>query len=334
MTSETASAVAEPSDEHLERLAEDFAKRVTVRDVDEKKRKTMDDNGGVLKGTCKCGACSFHFYISQVLPAGHAGLLDMVNCHCERCRRAHAAAFATYVTVRTSGLRNLRGKEVVRVRTDTCGGIHGEVFRAFCGSCFSSLATFPKVGREVHISAGCLDVGSMHVENFVSWCRDKAAPYLDFVPSKRQRQKARQSGAGQTRVTGGCACGNCSYVLLKLPEEMQHCYCGQCRLLSGAAFQTWMPVEEGLSWTRKETRKLVRTTEHARRHVCTSCGVFMTIVYDEDEGVWPLAGSLDDCYTKQDLFARTTEVSHICVKYKQSWWKLPDDGLERVKDAS
>lgn len=26
----------------------------------------------------------------------------------------------------------------------------------------------------------------------------------------------------------------------------------------------------------------VRTTNHAKRHVCTNCGVFMTIVYDED----------------------------------------------------
>ena len=32
----------------------------------------------------------------------------------------------------------------------------------------------------------------------------------------------------------------------RFPEEMQHCYCGSCRKLSGAAWQSWMPIQEGL----------------------------------------------------------------------------------------
>eukprot|EP00439_Symbiodinium_sp_Y106_P027928 s5789_g3.t1 len=50
--------------------------------------------------------------------------------------------------------------------------------------------------------------------------------------------------------------------------------------------------------------------------------------------VWPLAGALDDCYTKDDLCLRVSDVSHICVKYKQPWWTLPNDGLQRIKGAS
>ena len=32
----------------------------------------------------------------------------------------------------------------------------------------------------------------------------------------------------------------------RFPEEMQHCYCGSCRKLSGAAWQSWMPIQERL----------------------------------------------------------------------------------------
>eukprot|EP00930_Biecheleria_cincta_P006362 TRINITY_DN107362_c0_g1_i1.p1 TRINITY_DN107362_c0_g1~~TRINITY_DN107362_c0_g1_i1.p1 ORF type:complete len:343 (+),score=44.61 TRINITY_DN107362_c0_g1_i1:31-1029(+) len=326
--------VVESGDESMDRLAEDFAKRVSVHDDGDECGGNND--GATIAGVCRCGACKFHFSLSQVLSRGFAGVFGLVNCYCQRCRRAHAAAFATYATVKTAGLRDLMGQERVRVRTDSCGGITGEVLRAFCGKCFSSMATLPKVGKVVHISAGCLEVDSMPtVENFTPWCREEASPYLDFVPSKKQSKKARQDGFGKSTVTGSCSCGNCRYRLRRLPEEMQHCYCGNCRQLSGSAYQTWMPVEE-IKWTSKQTLRLVRTTSHARRHVCTNCGVFLSIVYDEDkDAVWPLAGSLDDgCYTKQDLYARTTDVSHICVKYKQPWWKLPDDGLQRCKDAS
>ena len=35
--------------------------------------------------------------------------------------------------------------------------------------------------------------------------------------------------------------------LVRFPEEMQHCYCSSCRKLSGAAWQTWMPIEDSNS---------------------------------------------------------------------------------------
>ena len=71
--------------------------------------------------------------------------------------------------------------------------------------------------------------------------------------------------------------------------------------------------------------------------------------------VWPLAGVIDDSsYTKEDLCLQVSDVSHICdpwlnnhlgfgsgsrplgrlqaeVKFKQSWWVLPNDGMPRIK---
>ena len=48
-----------------------------------------------------------------------------------------------------------------------------------------------------------------------------------------------------------------------------------------------------------------------------------------------MAGVLDDgSYTKEDLCLRVSDVSHICVKYKQPWWSLPSDGMPRIKGAA
>eukprot|EP00933_Yihiella_yeosuensis_P017540 TRINITY_DN14622_c0_g1_i1.p1 TRINITY_DN14622_c0_g1~~TRINITY_DN14622_c0_g1_i1.p1 ORF type:complete len:194 (-),score=30.46 TRINITY_DN14622_c0_g1_i1:202-783(-) len=191
----------------------------------------------------------------------------------------------------------------------------------------------PRSGTEVYVTAGCLKTDTLpEVSAFAPRCLESAPAYLDFVPPKKKKNKGKASG----KVTGGCACGSCRWEIKRLPEEMQHCYCGSCRILSGAAWQTWMAVEDGhFSWTKKDGLKLVRTTSHARRHVCTNCCVFLTIVYDEDGAIWPLAGSLDDdSYTSSDLEARVSDVSHICVKFKQDWWTLPKDGLKRIKEAS
>ncbi|CAE8641585.1 unnamed protein product, partial [Polarella glacialis] len=198
-------------------------------------------------------------------------------------------------TVPTAAVERLKGADAVKVRGDRCSGLDAEVLRAFCGKCYSALATFPRTGDFVQVTAGCLEAETLpEVSEFVSRCPESAPPFLGFIPEKKKKKASRSGGA---QVTGGCSCGSCRYAIRKLPEEFQHCYCGQCRRLSGAAWQTWMPVEDGhFSWTKKDGLKLVRTTTHARRHVCTHCGVFLTIVYDEDGATWPLAGSLDDAW--------------------------------------
>ncbi|CAE6915108.1 unnamed protein product [Symbiodinium sp. CCMP2592] len=335
------------ADEDVSRLADDFAAKVTLhaRKVEDTDSEAVEDEemaaveGSMITGSCKCGGCRFQFPARKVQPNGPSGRLDMANCHCSLCRRAHAAAFASYVTVPTAAVERLKGGDLVHARRDRCKHLNADVLRIFCSKCFSSLAMLPKVGKEVHVCAGSLEVENLPpVHSFLPWHKEEAPPFLGFVPAtKKEKQKAKQAVAarGELKVQGGCSCGSCRFVLTRFPEEFQHCYCSSCRKLSGAAWQTWMPTEEGqLKWTSKVGLKKVRTTSHARRHVCTKCGVFLTIVYDEDDAVWPLAGALDDCYTKEDLCLRVSDVSHICVKYKQPWWTLPNDGLQRIKGAS
>lgn len=308
-------------------LARDFKDKVSL---DEK----------FIKARCHCGACSFKFFPSDLTRLeGHCG--SMINCYCASCRRAHGAAFATYVPVHTSSIVISKGIDAIRTRLDRCGGADAdpaEVRRIFCGECFSGIATLPLMSKSVYISAGALVDSTLppalSKPTFMSFCAEEAPVYNGYVPAKKRSPGKKK--APPVKVTGGCACGACRFSLKQMFSEMQHCYCRACRRMSGAAWQTWLAVKLGdLVWAKQDSLRLVRTTSHARRHVCTQCGVYLTIVYDEDSTVWPLAGNLDDgCYTISHMQATTTDVSHICVKFKQSWWELPKDGAPRIRDAS
>eukprot|EP00928_Gymnodinium_smaydae_P023834 TRINITY_DN19506_c0_g1_i1.p1 TRINITY_DN19506_c0_g1~~TRINITY_DN19506_c0_g1_i1.p1 ORF type:complete len:374 (-),score=85.16 TRINITY_DN19506_c0_g1_i1:263-1384(-) len=340
----SATATGLQGDADVDRLSLQFAASVAIPDSDDEADAIgeEEEEEEPIAGGCRCGACRFEVPESAVLSrrrSAEADLeLEMINCHCGRCRSAHAAAFATFVEVRTADVRVLEGRDVVSVRADACDFLGNEVLRVHCSSCFSALATFARHGDSVLLTAGCLDVDSLpEVSGFVPRCKESAPAYLGYVPKKASKKQREANAAAKVgRATGGCSCGGCRYELKHFPEEFQHCYCEACRRLSGAAWQTWMPTEDGdVVWTKRDSLKLVRTTKHGRRHVCTACGVFLTIVYDEDGAIWPLAGTIDDkCFSAEHLQARVTDVSHICVKWKQPWWTLPSDGLKRVKGAS
>ena len=159
-------------------------------------------------------------------------------------------------------------------------------------------------------------------------------------------------------ITGGCSCGTYRYQV-KYPSfkaastELQHCYCQLCRRLSGGPFQTWMPVRRRMfRWMPPDNDSsatqatsssheppLHRYTSHGRRHVCDHCGGVLTILYDADgeEVIWPAAGGLDDSSlpkTKEEMSQHLYGVCHICCRFRQAWYALPNDGNSRVQDAS
>eukprot|EP00747_Dinoflagellata_sp_TGD_P188859 gnl/TRDRNA2_/TRDRNA2_48436_c0_seq1.p1 gnl/TRDRNA2_/TRDRNA2_48436_c0~~gnl/TRDRNA2_/TRDRNA2_48436_c0_seq1.p1 ORF type:complete len:394 (-),score=70.60 gnl/TRDRNA2_/TRDRNA2_48436_c0_seq1:278-1459(-) len=292
---------------------------------------TSKEIGEPIIGRCVCGTCQFAFPLKKI--ASRA----MVNCHCSSCRRAHSSAFATYVAVVTVGVE-YRGANKIRARVDRCEGTNTEVNRFFCGTCYSTLAMLPSSGDVVFVTAGPLldstlpDV--LKCPEMVSWCIQAAPLYLDFVPDSKAK-KALQPVA-KAPISGGCACGGCRYELRSFPEELQHCYCKECRRRSGAAWQTWMAIDDGdLTWVRKKGLKLLRSTSHAKRHVCKKCGVFLTLVHDADGSIWPCAGTLDDgSYDLASMRERVTAVEHICVKWKQPWWEIPKDGLPQIQESS
>ena len=155
-----------------------------------------------------------------------------------------------------------------------------------------------------------------------------------------------ESGGPPYTVTGSCSCHTYRYEISypsvnAASTELQHCYCQLCRRLSGGPFQTWMPVSrEYFHWLSPAGEPPIRRyTDHGRRHVCDSCGGVLTIVYDSDGGevIWPAAGGLDDSSlpsTKEEMSKHLYGVCHICCRYRQPWYALPNDGYAHISEAS
>ena len=97
-----------------------------------------------VQGGCLCGAVRFE---------ARAPSRFCAHCHCGTCRRAHGAAFVTWLGLPTSGLTMLAGGDVLtRYRTET------EATRSFCGRCGSTVFyEGPRWPGEVHVAMGCLD---------------------------------------------------------------------------------------------------------------------------------------------------------------------------------
>eukprot|EP00977_Amphora_coffeiformis_P023884 scaffold14663_cov167-Amphora_coffeaeformis.AAC.1 len=172
----------------------------------------------------------------------------------------------------------------------------------------------------------------------------------------RGKERFQFQGTPTHRVSGSCACGTYRYQInypsiKSATTELQHCYCQLCRRLSGGPFQTWMPASrEYFTWLPRNGSgdptsspphepPLHRYTDHGRRHICENCGGVLTIVYDADgdDVVWPAAGGIDDSclpQTKEEMSKYLYSVCHICCRYRQSWYALPNDGNSRISEAS
>ena len=98
----------------------------------------------MIRGSCLCGGVKFE--LSR--PPS-----SMASCHCSMCRKAHGAAFATYVQVDRNALSFKSGAELVR-RYHSSPPIH----RSFCSTCGSNL-TFEYEGMPdtFWLCAGSLD---------------------------------------------------------------------------------------------------------------------------------------------------------------------------------
>ena len=100
----------------------------------------------MVTGSCLCGEIKFHI----------TGQLNPIQiCHCQQCRKAQGGPLATNISVYTSNLRFVKGKEYLQeFESLTRKGKH-RVFCRCCGSpIFSRLKTTPSV---VRVRAGLLD---------------------------------------------------------------------------------------------------------------------------------------------------------------------------------
>jgi len=97
----------------------------------------------MLRGSCLCSGVRYEI-------AGPVA--DMTNCYCGMCRKAHGAAFATYVTAHGGDFRYTRGEDLVLAYRSSPG-----LDRVFCRVCGSSLAVVEPSTGKVFVAAGTLD---------------------------------------------------------------------------------------------------------------------------------------------------------------------------------
>jgi hypothetical protein len=296
----------------------------------------------------------------------------MIDCHCRSCRRYHAAALVSYLMVPASHVtvtdtqQSLNDAPSIATYRDICMEV-GIVERLYCQHCCTKMATRPKAGAryldQILVNWGSIQDSSIP-KNMGSLFRQQHQQQSTTSPSRVQRTQWQlddravweQATPAETTpsendsvphlFSGGCACGAARYRFTvphddstTLPQtELQHCYCRLCRRLSGSPFQTWMPVTTA-DWTwLGPPAPLVRTTPHGQRHMCRQCGSVVTIVYDEQpDCTWPAVGSVDATSWPASTDAMNRHlyrVCHICCRYKPVWYPLPEDGMERIPEAS
>ena len=120
------------------------------------------------RGRCLCGAVQYEVR-GVIGPIG--------NCHCETCRLAHAAAFATTARVARDDFHWTAGDDAKRAFESSPGKK-----RFFCSKCGSHLVAAWDHENHVVLRIGSLidDPGSKPVVNI--WTEEKA-PWFELDPA-------------------------------------------------------------------------------------------------------------------------------------------------------
>jgi len=279
-----------------------------------------------VRGSCLCGAVSWD--------AGRPFEL-MSHCHCSRCRKAHATAFATYVLAPAPGFR-LHGREHVRSFQSS-----PTLSRPFCSRCGSVVPDAAEWEGRVMMPAGVLDddpgvrpLAHIFVGSKAPWWQIRDAvpqweafpPGIDVPPVADRRPVDPPSGAPR----GSCLCGAVAYVVPGEPKYLVLCHCSRCRKAQAAAHATTLwTAGEPVRFTRGEDSLQTFRVPDARfytQRFCPRCGSTMPRHAPELGFSFVPMGTLDD-----DPGAVPTG-GHVFVGSKAPWYDLPDDGLPRYEE--
>jgi hypothetical protein len=98
-------------------------------------------DGGVLAGTCRCGAVRYEVRDEFVYAA---------NCHCSECRAATGSAFKPFAGIEREKLELTAGHADVAVFGED------DLNDTRCGACGSFLFSVVRDGAWVHVALGSL----------------------------------------------------------------------------------------------------------------------------------------------------------------------------------
>ncbi len=268
----------------------------------------------MVRGSCLCG---------DVVWEASGKLERMSHCHCSMCRKAHGAAFATYVAA--EGFRSVRGAESVR-RYESSPGF----FRSFCGRCGSVVPVGSAQGR-VFMPVGPLDgdpgarpVAHMFAASKAPWHDiSDDLPRFDAMPPGYDPPEipARPEVVAEPgELRGSCLCGGVAYAIRPPLDRLVNCHCSRCQKARSAAHASnALAAAERFRWIRGAELVDAYKVPEAERFThsfCRVCGSGAPRVFGSR--VSTPAGSLDDD-------PGLGEQLHFFVTSKAPWYDITGD---------
>ncbi|WP_035057294.1 GFA family protein [Andreprevotia chitinilytica] len=117
-----------------------------------------------MQGSCLCGDIAYE--VTQL-----AG--PIVHCHCQTCRKAHAAPFASTARVERDAFRWVRGEQLVSNYESSPGKR-----RYFCPRCGTQLVAARETQAHLILRMGSLDDDPGVRPEYHIW-REHDVPWLD-----------------------------------------------------------------------------------------------------------------------------------------------------------
>ncbi len=269
------------------------------------------------QGSCLCG--KIRWLIS-------APPRTVTHCHCSMCRKAHGAAFGTYIDIAHSDFQWLGDLETLKTFVSS-----SSIERAFCAHCGSVVPDFSEDGETVYVPAGSheerLNVDAhIFVASKAPWFEiTDDLPQHDEYPSEDNQQASLDKPLPEKTegvVRGSCLCNTVQFEITEPFKFIHNCHCSRCRRARSAAFTTnGFTSIDGVTFVSGEANiKLYKLPEakfftHA---FCQTCGSGVPRK-DPDRGiaVIPLGALDDDPGVKPD--------DHIFVENKAIWYVITDN---------
>lgn len=127
-------------------------------------------------GSCLCGEIRYEI---------HGEIGDIIQCHCQRCRKASGTAYTTNALVKISDFKFIQGEQLLKKFQSSA-----TIQRCFCGECSSAIMSIRTETPDYYrLRLGTLDTPVSNKPVMHIFVADKAEwdNICDDVPQYDQR---------------------------------------------------------------------------------------------------------------------------------------------------
>ncbi|MBT4522619.1 MAG: hypothetical protein HOC23_21690 [Halieaceae bacterium] len=236
----------------------------------------------VLDGACLCGDVTYSS--SQQ----HS---EMWNCHCADCRKASSVAYATWIKTRPSSFSWIDVKSPVSLRYSS-----ESMLRSFCSSCGTVLPVYDEKEDCIMLPAGGITTDHGLTPS-MDCCTDQIPTWYAMDGCQPNSVNEIEDKAGSCTSEGSCLCGSITYSISGEHSGIRGCHCSRCRIRSGAAFFSAVPVlvsayapafDESVT-----TVFFLPGSQYYRYSFCSSCGSLAPTLFPGAKRAVIPAGTLD-----------------------------------------